>query len=121
MHNPKLILDYVYDHEAAQPDEVLLVQPVGGGRVVEYTWRQMLDEARRMAAHLKSRDFEPGARIAILSKNCAHFFMAELAVWMADGTSVAIFPTESATNVRYVLEHSEASLLFVGKRSRPAF
>jgi acyl-CoA synthetase (AMP-forming)/AMP-acid ligase II len=62
MHNPKLILDYVYDREAAQPDEVLLVQPVGGDRVVEYTWRRMLDEARRMAAHLKSRDFEPGAR-----------------------------------------------------------
>jgi long-chain acyl-CoA synthetase len=34
---------------------------------------------------------------------------------MAGGTSVAIFPTESATNVRYVLEHSEARLLFVGK------
>ena len=115
MHNPKLILDYVYDHEAAQPYEVLLVQPIGGGRVVEYTWRQMLDEARRIAADLKSRDFETGARIAILSKNCAHFFMAELAIWMAGGTTVAIFPTESATNVRYVLEHSEASLLFVGK------
>jgi long-chain acyl-CoA synthetase len=115
MNNAKLILDYVYDHEAAQPDEVLLVQPVGGGRVVEYTWRQMLDEARRMASHLKGRDFEPGARIAILSKNCAHFFMAELAVWMAGGTTVAIFPTESAANVRYVLEHSDASLLFVGK------
>ncbi len=115
MPDRKLILDYVYEHEAARPDEALLVQPVGGGRVVQYTWRQMLDEARRMAAHLKSRDFEPGARIAILSKNCAHFFMAELAVWMAGGTSVAIFPTESATNVRYVLEHSEASLLFVGK------
>jgi long-chain acyl-CoA synthetase len=115
MPDPKLILDYVYDHEAAQPDDVLLVQPVGGGRVVEYTWRQMLDEARRMAAHLKNRDFGPGARIAILSKNCAHFFMVELAVWMAGGTTVAIFPTESADNVRYVLEHSEASLLFVGK------
>ena len=115
MHDPKLILDYVYDHEAAQPGDVLLVQPVGGGRVVEYTWHRMLDEARRMAAHLKSRDFGPGARIAVLSKNCAHFFMAELAIWMAGGITVAIFPTESATNVRYVLEHSEASLLFVGK------
>ena len=115
MPYPKLILDYVYDHEATRPDEVLLVQPVGGRRVVEYTWRQMLDEARRMAAHLKSRDFEPGACIAILSRNCAHFFMAELAIWMAGGTTVAIFPTESASNIRYVLEHSEASLLFVGK------
>jgi long-chain acyl-CoA synthetase len=51
----------------------------------------------------------------MLSKNCAHFFMAELAVWMAGCTTVAIFPTESAENVRYVLEHSEARLLFVGK------
>ena len=68
-----------------------------------------------MATHLKRRGFEPGARIAMLTKNCAHFFMVELAVWMAGGTTVAIFPTESVANVRYVLEHSEASLLFVGK------
>ncbi len=111
----KLILDYVYDHETAQPDQVFLVQPVGEGKVVEYTWHETLDQARRMAAHLKQRGFEPGARIAMLSKNCAHFFMVELAVWMAGGTTVAMFPTESAANVRYVLEHSEASLLFVGK------
>ena len=68
-----------------------------------------------MAAHLQSRGLERGARIAILSKNCAHFFMAELAIWMAGYTTVAIFPTETAETVRFVLEHSEASLLFVGK------
>ena len=51
----------------------------------------------------------------MLTKNCAHFFIAELAIWMAGGTTVAIFPTETADTVRYVLEHSEASLLFVGK------
>jgi long-subunit acyl-CoA synthetase (AMP-forming) len=115
MSQAKLILDYIYDHEAAQPDKVYLTQPIGSGEVVDYTWRQVLDQARRMAAHIKSLGFEPGARIAILSKNCAHFFMAELAIWMAGGTTVAIFPTETAATVRYVLEHSEASLLFVGK------
>jgi long-chain acyl-CoA synthetase len=41
--------------------------------------------------------------------------MAELAIWMAGGTTVAIFPTESADTVKYVLEHSGASLLFIGK------
>lgn len=115
MSRQKLILDYVFDHEATHPDKVYLSQPVGGGKVVDYTWAQTLDQARRMAAHLVSRGFEPGARIAILSKNCAHFFMAELAIWMAGGTTVAIFPTETAATVRYVLEHSGASLLFVGK------
>ncbi len=115
MTQAKLILDYVYDHEAAQPDKVYLTQPLGGGQVVDYTWAQVLDQARRMAAHLRSRGLAPGARIAILSKNCAHFFMAELAIWIGGYTTVAIFPTETAQTVRYVLEHSEASLLFVGK------
>ena len=115
MDDTRLILDYVYDHEAAQPERVFLTQPIGGGQVVDFTWRQTLDQARRMAAHLKSLGFEPGARIAMLAKNSAHFIMTELAIWMAGGTTVAIFPTETADTVRYVLEHSEARLLFVGK------
>ena len=41
--------------------------------------------------------------------------MAELAIWMAGYTTVAIFPTETAETINYVLTHSEASLLFVGK------
>jgi long-subunit acyl-CoA synthetase (AMP-forming) len=51
----------------------------------------------------------------MLAKNSAHFIIAELAIWMAGGTTVAIFPTETADNIHFVLEHSEASLLFVGK------
>ncbi len=115
MSQSRLILDYVLDHEASHPDRVFLTQPVGGGQVIDTTWAEVLDQARRMAAHLQSRGFPRGARIALLSKNCAHFFMAELAIWIAGYTTVAIFPTESAETVRYVLEHSEASLLFVGK------
>ena len=41
--------------------------------------------------------------------------MAELSIWLAGYTTVAIFPTETAETVGYVLGHSEASLLFVGK------
>lgn len=115
MAQAKLMLDYVYSHETAHADQIFLTQPTGGGQVVDYTWKQTMDQARRMAAHLKAQNLEPGARVAILSKNCAHFIMAELAIWMAGCTTVAIFPTETADTVRYVLEHSEASLLFVGK------
>ena len=85
MATSRLILDYVYEHEAARADTVFLTQPVGNGEVVDYDWARTLDQARRMAAHLKSLGFEPGARIAMLAKNSAHFFMAELAIWMAGG------------------------------------
>jgi long-subunit acyl-CoA synthetase (AMP-forming) len=115
LHQPRLIVDYALEHAARHPERVFLTQPVGGGKVVDLTWRETLDEAHRMAAHLRSLGFPRGARIAILSKNCAHFIVAELAIWLAGCTTVAIFPTETAGTVRFVLEHSEASLLFVGK------
>ena len=109
------ILECAYRHEAEHGSQVFLTQPVGGGRVIDYTWAQVMDEARRMAAYLSGQGFGHGTRIAMLSKNCAHFFIAELAIWMAGGATVAIFPTETAQTVAYVLEHSEAALLFVGK------
>jgi long-subunit acyl-CoA synthetase (AMP-forming) len=115
MAQARLILDHVLAHAESHPERIFLTQPLGGGQVADHTWGQVVDEARRMAAHLQGRGFEPGARIAILSKNCAHFVIAELAIWMAGYTTVAIFPTETAETVRYVLEHSGASLLFVGK------
>lgn len=115
MGEEKLILDYVYEHEAAHPDRVWLTQPLGGGAVRDYTWAQALDEARRMAAHLQGMGLSRGDRVAILSKNCAHFFIAELAIWIGGFTTVAIFPTEGPDTVRFVIEHSDAKALFVGK------
>ena len=111
----KLILDAVYDHESKLAQHVYLTQPLGGGQVKDYTWSQVMNEARRMAAHLKSLGLSPGDRVAMLSKNCAHFFIAELAIWMGGFTTVAIFPTEGESTIKYVLEHSEAKVLFLGK------
>jgi long-subunit acyl-CoA synthetase (AMP-forming) len=115
MSENRLILDYVLDHEAKLGDRVFMTQPIGNNQVTDYTWAQTVDQSRRMAAHLQSLGYPPGTRIAILSKNCAHFIMAELAIWMAGYTTVAIFPTETAETINYVLTHSESSLLFVGK------
>ena len=115
MAEQTLILEQIQHHAVNQKDTVFMTQPLGGGKVVDYTWGETVDQARRMAAHLLSRGIGPGSHIAILSKNCAHFFMAELAIWLAGGTTVAIFPTEGPDTVRFVLEHSDARLLFVGK------
>jgi len=115
MTKTALILDHIYSHEKNRSDVVYMTQPVGNGKVIDYTWQETLRQARAMAAHLQSSGLTPGARVAILSKNCAHFIMAELAIWLAGGTTVAIFPTETGETIRYVLDHSEASFLFVGK------
>ncbi len=115
MANQKLILDYVYENEVNYADKVYMTQPIGGGKTVDYTWREALDQARRMATHLQSMGFEPGSKIAICSKNCAHFIMAELAIWMAGYTTVALYATMNAESAKYVLEHSESKAIFIGK------
>jgi long-chain acyl-CoA synthetase len=109
------LLHQFYRIARARPDQIYLTQPLGGGRVDEFSFRRTLDESRRMAAHLRSLGLPPGSRIAIVSKNCAHFFLADLAIWMAGHVSVALFPTYKAGTVRSILEHSDSRLLFVGK------
>jgi long-chain acyl-CoA synthetase len=115
MSSSKLILDYVLDHAQSRPEHIWLTQPLGNGEIADFTWREVLDHALRVAAHISALNLPKGARIAILSKNCAHTMIAELAIWLSGGITVSIFPTETADTVRFVLTHSEASLLFVGK------
>ncbi|MBL8331497.1 MAG: AMP-binding protein [Rubrivivax sp.] len=110
-----LALQRLYHWERTAPDKVVLTQPLGGGAVRDYTWREVMDQVRRMANHLKSLGFEPGSRIAMLSKNTAHWLMADFAIWMAGHVSVPLYPTLAAGTVRQILEHSGARLLFVGK------
>jgi long-chain acyl-CoA synthetase len=110
-----LALQRLYQWERSTPDKVVFTQPMGGGVVKDYTWKQAVDEVRRMAAHLKSLNYEPGTRIALLAKNTAHWMMADWAIWMAGHVSVPLYPTLAANTVRQILEHSESKLLFVGK------
>ena len=105
----------LYHWEKTRPDAVHFTQPIGGGKVAEYTWRDIMSEVRRMAAHLSSLGFPPGSQIAIWGKNSAHWIMADWAIWMAGHVSVPLYPTLNAEGVSYVLEHSEARLLFIGK------
>ena len=110
-----LALQRLYHWEQTAPERVVLTQPLGAGAVRDYTWAQVMDETRRMAAHLQGLGFEPGSRIAILSKNCAHWLMCDFAIWMAGFVSVPLYPTLAAGTIRQIIEHSESRLLFVGK------
>lgn len=110
-----LPLDKVQYWEKEKAQEVYLTQPMGNGEVADYTWRRAVGEARRMATYLKSMDLPAGSRIAIISKNCAHWIMSDWAIWMAGHVSVPLYPTLNAETVRYILDHSGAQVAFVGK------
>lgn len=111
IHSP---LETFYKWEAQQPDALYLRQPINGVWHT-YTWKQCGDQIRRMAAYLQSLGYEPGTRIAILSKNCVHWMLSDYAIWMAGYVSVPMYPNMAPTTVKQILQHSESKLLFVGK------
>jgi long-chain acyl-CoA synthetase len=108
-------LDFVYEHETKRPNDVWLTQPVGGGAVRDFTFREALGEARRMAAHLRSLDLPQPSQIALFSKNSAWWILADLAIWMAGHVTVPLYPTLTPETIRQILDHSESKLVFIGK------
>jgi len=110
-----LALQRLYHWEKTAPDRVALVQPMGGGTVREFTWGEVADQTRRMAAYLKAQGWPPGSSVAILSKNCAWWLLSDLAIWMAGHVSVPLYPTLAAGTVAHILQHSEARACFIGK------
>ena len=110
-----LALQRLYHWETTAPTRVALTQPMGGTAVQDFTWAQVGEQVRRMAAYLQAQGWEPGSRVAILSKNCAWWLMSDLAIWMAGYVSVPLYPTLAHETVRQILTHSEAKACFVGK------
>jgi long-subunit acyl-CoA synthetase (AMP-forming) len=111
----RLPLDVFYEREARHPRQRFLVQPVGGGQVETLTWVDVGHQARCAAHWLRARELPQGSHIALISKNCAHWIIADLAIWMAGHVSVPLYPNLTAESVAQVLEHSEAALAFIGK------
>jgi long-chain acyl-CoA synthetase len=108
-------VDGLYHWEKTLPNKVYLTQPHDGGQTTDYTWAEVGNEARRMATYLKSLNYPTGSNIALISKNCAHWIITDLAIWLAGHVSVPLYPTLNSETVKYILDHSEAKLLFIGK------
>jgi long-chain acyl-CoA synthetase len=96
------------------PDQIIFRQPVKG-QIKTWTWKEAGIEIRKIASALATYQLLPKSSVGILSKNCAHWVMADLAIMMCGHISVPIYPTLDASTVQQILEHSETKMLFVGK------
>ena len=110
----KTALDWLYKWEKEKPNSVYLTQPVAG-KWHNWTFKEVANEVRRMAGYINSLNLEKNSKIGILSKNCAHWIMADLAIFLSGNVSVPLYPNLNADTLSQILQHSETKLLFVGK------
>lgn len=112
--NLKSLVEYFYHWEQTTPDKPFLRQPHGDEwTVVSYS--QAGDQARRMATYLKSCGLEPGDHVGIYSKNCMHWFIADLAILIGGYVSVPFYASLPADQLKQVLDISDVKALFVGR------
>ena len=100
--------------EAEIPTSNFLIQHKKEKTII-YTYKSAGVEIRKIASALKSYKLEDRSHVALLSKNCAHWVMADLAIMMAGHVSIPIYPTLNANSIELLLDHSESKAIIIGK------
>lgn len=107
-------IEYFYKWEKQTPNKTFLRQPYGDVWKT-LTFAQAGNEARRMATALQQMGLKPGDHIFIVSKNCYHWILADLAIMMGGFVSVPFYANLSKEQVKEVIEKSDVKAGFVGK------
>lgn len=117
MNYPNIVEKFC-SFEQSQPNQLFLSEPVKGV-YQNFTWGEAGKQIRCMAAALNAMGLGKDDKVAILSKNCAHWMMADLAIGMAGCVSVPLYPNITADSLREIIVHSESKAIFIGKLDNP--
>ncbi len=85
-----------------------------GDSLSAVTWGDFADEIRACAAFLAETCLAPGERAAVLAANSVEWAAAAMAIQAVGGVLVPIVPSSTAEQIAYVVEHSDARVLFTG-------
>jgi long-subunit acyl-CoA synthetase (AMP-forming) len=96
------------------PDRLYLRQPIGD-QYIDYSYSAASVEVKKIAEFIQDKLKKGSKNVGILSKNSAHWMMADLAIAAAGGISVPFYATLTKEQLNQVLVHSECQILIVGK------
>ncbi|PWB58018.1 MAG: long-chain fatty acid--CoA ligase [Betaproteobacteria bacterium] len=78
-----------------------------------WTWRQVADEVRLLAAGLAARGFRPGAHLAVIGDNRPRLYFAQLAAQSLGGIPVPFYQDAPAPEMTYVFQNAEIEIAIV--------
>jgi len=107
------LMGYLDQWASEAPDEIWL-RDRAGDVFTEWSWKQAREETYAAAAWLEEH-YPRGTAMAILSRNRAHWFLADYAIIASGNVTIPIFTTLPRGTAEYVLEFSETKVLFLGE------
>jgi long-chain acyl-CoA synthetase len=79
----------------------------------EITFKQHFETTRRLACGLLHTGVKNGDRVCILAQTSIYWSQFDLAILSAGAITVPVYPTNTPEDTSYIINHSEASVLFV--------
>jgi long-chain acyl-CoA synthetase len=110
---PRTAPHAVLDAPAERRARPRFMLPTADGDWRAVTWGAFALQIRRLGAWLAGVGLEPGDRAAIYAPNRVEWLSAALAVQAVGGVLVPVYPASTAAQLAYVLDHSDARVLFV--------
>ena len=107
-------IEMLYHWEKETPNNIYLRQPIDN-QWHDYSFAKVANEARCLTQSLFEFGFKKGDKIALISKNCAQWVITDLALQLGGFVSVPLYFDQTPESFKYILEHSDAKGLFVGK------
>ena len=115
MEQVKTPLEMFYRWELEVPGQVFLRQSLGSDSWLEYTWAEVSDRVRRLATFILAQGLPAGSNIALWSGNTADWPVVDLAIQLSGHVSVPLYPGQDCESARYILDHAESKLIFLGE------
>lgn len=78
----------------------------------EHSWKDYLNNVEKVAGGLMTLGIKPQDKVCLISSNCPEWLIISLAVQSLGAFLVPIYPNSTPDQAKYVVEHSEAKLLF---------
>ena len=100
------------EHSKTRPNDVAM-RHKRLGIWKEFTWEEYLNKVVSVSLGFYELGVREGDKVAIHSENRPEWVFADLAAQTLGSVSVGIYPTSPASEVEYLLSHSEASILVV--------
>lgn len=110
MENASILELYLNNAKVHGSRTAALVKRRGAYQPV--TWDEMARDSQALAAGLVALGFESEQRACILATTRLEWVLADMGIIGAGGTTVPIYPSSLAEECQYIIEHSEAAVVF---------
>jgi len=104
---------YVFDRLAERRARPRFMVPVSSGGWHPVTWQAFADQISQIAMYLAGDGLAPNGAVAFLGPNRVEWMSAALGAQSAGAAVVPIYPASTAEQIAYIVEHSDAAVLFV--------